>query len=227
MAVAAGVGSGTQWLAENDLGWAGLLLPAALSRIDGEDALRERALKAILDSKGEQILEVVDVLEQDGTLRGWSWYPNTFSWVEPTSYALLSLHAARRDDDPRVAMGQALLRDRQCGDGGWNYGNPRVMDKHLESYLPPTGWACMAMPRGPEVDRGLARLLDARTQPSPLTLSMAILARGAHGEPIDDLPSLLGRLQDADGGFDGRADWTALAACALRLAEEGVHVFGR
>jgi hypothetical protein len=77
----------------------------------------------------------------------------------------------------------------------------------------------------PTVRAALERLLDARMHSSAMSLSLAILALTAHGADLVDLPKRLVVRQDADGGFRGRCDFTALAACALGAVLDGTHAF--
>ena len=94
------------------------------------------------------------VVNQDFSLRGWSWTPGTSSWVEPTSYALLALQrqpeilSARRAIRRRQ-LGEALLLDRMCPGGGWNCGNPLVYGVAGEPSVGPTVWALLALRNGP------------------------------------------------------------------------------
>lgn len=224
-AAAAGAGASVAWLGAADLGWGRLLVPAALARVPEAAALREAAVEHILGLAGEPVEPDPAVMGHDTTITAWPWIAGTAAWVEPTAYAVLSLRTVGRGDHPRALEGLRMLRDRQCADGGWNYGNPEVYGEALESEIVPTGWATLALPGGPEVDRALARLLDAAAHPSGLSLSLAILARVAHRAPIEALAALLVARQDADGGFGGRCERTALAACALGAAVEGTHVY--
>jgi len=68
----------------------------------------------------------VNKLNKD--LIGWSWVPNSFSWVEPTSYALIAIKKLRArlagtNVDERIRQADAMIYDRVCNGGGWNYGN--------------------------------------------------------------------------------------------------------
>lgn len=224
LAAAAGGDVKLAWLEAQDLGWTRMLLPAALSLRPDAEALRERCLDELLALEGRKV-QADPVLGFDPEISAWPWRSDTAPWVEPTAYAVLSLKRCGRGAHPRTAQGEAMLLDRQCADGGWNTGNPAVFDTDLESYLPTTGWALLALSPGPAVDRGLERMLEARRQPSTLTLSLAILSRVAHGVAPFELPEVLAARQRPDGGFGGRVDWTALATCALLAASGGPQPF--
>lgn len=85
-------------------------------------------------------------------LRGWPWAPGTASFVQPTVDALLALRrvgvvlddAEARD---RIEEAEALLRDRMCPGGGWNYGNSRVLDEDLPPFADMTALALIALQR--------------------------------------------------------------------------------
>jgi hypothetical protein len=83
-------------------------------------------------------------------LIGWSWVPRSFSWVEPTSYALLALKKvnawlAETNVAERIQRGEALIYDRMCAGGGWNYGNSNVLDYALWPYPDVTALALIAL----------------------------------------------------------------------------------
>lgn len=83
-------------------------------------------------------------------LIGWSWVPRSFSWVEPTSYALIALKKQRgrlagTNVDERIRQADAMIYDRMCTGGGWNYGNSKVLDYALWPYPDITALALIAM----------------------------------------------------------------------------------
>jgi len=83
-------------------------------------------------------------------LIGWSWTPNTFSWVEPTSYFLIALKKLKRQLPPkafqeRVPQGELMIYDRMCENGGWNYGNSSVYGERLWPYPDVTAVALIAL----------------------------------------------------------------------------------
>jgi hypothetical protein len=91
----------------------------------------------------------------NNSLRGWGWTPRTSSWVEPTSFALLVLDAARGDLLPsttqrRRQLAEAMLYDRMCPGGGWNCGNPRVYGVAGDALVVTTAWALLALRAYPQ-----------------------------------------------------------------------------
>jgi hypothetical protein len=97
----------------------------------------------------------------DATLPGWPWVEGTFSWVEPTSLAVLVLRRAALAKE-RTAEGLALLLDRAIPGGGWNYGNNVLFETTLRARPAPTGLALLALKAAsvddPSIESGLAEL---------------------------------------------------------------------
>jgi hypothetical protein len=124
---------------------------------------RERTLRAakwILMQEGRKPSWIASLLfrlssasktvELDPYLNGWSWTPGAFSWVEPTSYCLMALKKSRpllggTSVEVRIQQGEALLYDRMCENGGWNYGNSRVLGEALWPYPDVTAVALIAL----------------------------------------------------------------------------------
>lgn len=216
------------WLSTADLGWAHFLLPAVAWERD--PALCEASLAVIAAFRSEPVEGIEGF---DATLPGWSWVAGTAAWIEPTVFAMLSLHRAGRLP-ARVEQGQRLVLDRQCADGGWNYGNPVVLGAQLASHLDATGWALLGLatpasaPASPArqdaVEQGLRYLDGALERPSTMGLSLAALACQAHGrDPLPFLERLAPRMPRP--GDPGRADLCALGCAALRATLEGDHAF--
>ena len=107
------------------------------------------------------------LVEFDARYGGWPWQPGTSSWVEPTAHTLTALHsAASHIHDSRlaarIAMGERMLLDRRCRDGGWNYGNRRVLGVDLPSYPESTALALLALAGNPALDGPAAVALAER-----------------------------------------------------------------
>jgi hypothetical protein len=91
---------------------------------------------------------------QNDSYRGWGWTPRTSSWVEPTSFALLSLARTPEQALPKLGahrreLGRRMLYDRICPGGGWNCGNPMVYGVAGEPLIVPTVWALLALRSNP------------------------------------------------------------------------------
>lgn len=226
LAEAAGVQAPLSWLSSADLGYSRYLLPAVVAGRSEAAALSAKTVDEILLLRGKTFETDKSVVAHDTTIPGWSWVDGTAPWVEPTAYAVISLKRAGKADSDRVRDGVALLRNRQCTDGGWNYGNTRIYTNQLEGDFSPTGWTLMALPPGPEIDRGFEFMSTVRDHPSTDGLALLILAMVAHRRDPAEFVALLAGRQAADGSFArGRVDWTALACAALAAADEGTHVF--
>jgi uncharacterized protein (DUF362 family) len=128
--------------------------------------------------------EVADMVDIDVTLLGWPWAFDTFSWVEPTSWACTALRATGRGDHPRVREGLRLLLDRAFDTGGANYGNRTVLGKVTEPIPGPTAALLVAL-QGvtdePRVDAAVGYLRVEGAQTLDLEhLSWARLALDLH-----------------------------------------------
>jgi hypothetical protein len=174
------------------------------------------------------------VVELDGALVGWPWSVDTFSWVEPTAYALLALKAVEprsADAVVRIGEGERVLLDRVCPDGGWNYGNARVLGENLWSYPDTTALALLAL--GSRCDAAVTgRALDAletmlATNHSGLATALGVLALGSHGRDVGPLRARLATRFAATGFLgDVRAlAWAVLASnAAVAPFGEATHV---
>lgn len=214
------------WISNQPWSWEKLLIPVCLhqQRVAAEHIAETCDL--LLQQHSREVDDPMDWLGFDATIDAWPWVKDTAPWVEPTAYAVLGLRLFGMTAHPRTQQGCLLLRDRQCEDGGWNYGNPNVLGAELESDLTTTAWAVMALPTSPATQRGLVRLQAAIHQQSTMTLSLSILAHLHHQtQPPEGMIDLLCNRQRRQGDFGGRLDWTALAACALQSAG-GTHPFG-
>ena len=81
---------------------------------------------------------------------GWPWREGNASWVEPTVQAVVALKkVAKTYENPelirRVSEGEAQILSRKCSDGGWNCGNPNVLNYDLPSYPETTALALLAL----------------------------------------------------------------------------------
>lgn len=174
--------------------WASALAIVALS---GLEAQRDRALRGarwLLDQGGSRPGWFASLLYRlwpqrmpvrlNPDLRGWAWARGAFSWVEPTSYALIALKKLRRELGgtqvaERIREGELLLYDRMCEGGGWNYGNSNVLGENLLPYPDTTAVALIALQDHRTADRnrvGLQALQGMlREVESGFTLGWAIL----------------------------------------------------
>jgi hypothetical protein len=156
-------------------------------------------------------------------LIGWSWVPNSFSWVEPTSYALTALKKVRTlipDEklNARIHEGEAMIYDRMCKGGGWNYGNSKVLDYALWPYPDITAVALIALQdRSGETanQRSLQALQKTAAEAnSGLASSWAAICLRIYGQEIREWQSRIEKGFEKTG-FLGETKTLALALLAL------------
>jgi len=104
---------------------------------------------------------------------GWPWSLNTFSWVEPTAWAVLSLRLAGLQNSHRVTEGFDFLLDRLMDKGGANYGNKTVLGKLLDPVPGPTSLCLLALngtkeSTNPKVQASIAYLKQSIFAPQDL-----------------------------------------------------------
>ncbi len=115
---------------------------------------------------------------------GWPWFPDTVSWVVPTSFAILALNQVPCSCGDlgraphRVTLGIEMLMDRACPSGGWNAGNGVVYGAPLAPHVDDTAVA---------LGRPIESLLTCLTDFPDLsdladtnTLAVVALALGCH-----------------------------------------------
>jgi hypothetical protein len=160
-------------------------------------------------------------------LKGWPWRSHATGFVEPTAYALLALKKLRPHADTRaearIQEAQAMLYDRMCPNGGWNYGNSVVLGVDLPPYADVTALTLIALQdyRGSEPNavslaalRGMLAEVD-----SSLALAWATLCLTLYGE---DTESLKRRLERRYRKRPFLVDTRSLALTLLALAGSGV-----
>ncbi|MDX1578798.1 MAG: hypothetical protein R3266_09940, partial [Gemmatimonadota bacterium] len=192
---------------------------------------RRRAGRWLLEQEGRRVAWWIRFLTRfipeprrlalDPDLIGWPWVEGTFSWVEPTSYALMALKRLRpelpaRETESRIEEAERLLFDRVCPGGGWNYGNSVVFGEALWPYPDTTALALLALAdrrESPAVSEGI-RTLDAMmaTHDSVLALGLALRAFRTLGVASAALRVRLeDRLAARTGGETRGLAWAALA----------------
>jgi len=147
--------------------WTTSLMVTLHSALGIYDGSTRRGVNWLLSTRGAETRAVARLahwlsprtVEFDAALSGWPWAAGTSSWVEPTAHALMALrHVARSGEhaglEARMAMGHAMLLERRCRDGGWNYGNRRVLGMDLPSQPETTALALMALDGHAEIRWG-------------------------------------------------------------------------
>jgi hypothetical protein len=170
---------------------------------------------------------------QDNSLQAWPWIPDTFSWVEPTSWCLLGLKKASpslrpREAAARVQEADALLINRICATGGWNYGNAAAFGQDLRAYVPTTAVGLIALQdrrNEPGVDRTVAFLDRSRLkEPSGMALALTAVALRLFGLQVNDVED--GLAADAERAQrNGNLQTLAMMLYALSADRHGVRAF--
>ena len=125
----------------------------------------------------------------DVSHEGWPWRNGNAAWIEPTALTLVALkkaaaHFPSAELNRRVREGEELVLARRCSDGGWNCGNPNVLNFDLPSYPESTGLALIGLQgRGATELAGpldAARRFRAETR-SSLAKAWIAIAQRLHG----------------------------------------------
>jgi hypothetical protein len=161
-----------------------------------------RAVGAIVRERGIRI-PFERQYYQNNHLQGWSWCPDTFSWVEPTAWSILALKKAaaqvpeslRAAISGRISDGERLLFNRACVGGGWNYGNANMYGRELHAHVPTTAIALLALQdcrQEPAVSRGLSFLRRHRlAERTGMSLALVAMCLRCYEEPADDIHAAL------------------------------------
>ena len=115
---------------------------AALAALVLRDAERaRRALAFAIENRGLPLPNAPDPERREA----WGWTADARSLVEPTSRVLLAVNALTPSDARTREEAMRLLEQRQCDDGGWNFGNASVYDVDLRGYAQTTAIALIAL----------------------------------------------------------------------------------
>jgi hypothetical protein len=174
----------------------------------------------------------------DQNLRGWNWNSGTATWIEPTTYALIFLKKfysmERGTSDSRAHHLKEITREaddliyaRACKDGGWNYGNSRVLGEELRPYPLTTALALIALQDSPDRTENrkareyLKKSIDE--EKSALALSFAALSLQIYGVETSHIRQRIYDLY-AETHFFANVRTTALALLAQQ-SEDGKNCF--
>ena len=166
--------------------------------------------------------------------RGWSWTQNTFDWVEPTAYALLSLRQANIAGQPGVAkaieFGEEFLLKLVCKEGGWNLGDRSPLLTTNPPEIQATAMALLSLKKRKKevkIQKSLKWLTGEKTDlQSASKISWAALALCSYGEDSKDLLNRLRQMQNKDGSFSQNVLTQAVACLAFEAAENPDVVAG-
>jgi len=208
----------------------------AITALSANPENSERALAAarwLLEQEGSKpgiLAEIIlwatgksTVNRIDNDLIGWSWVPHSFSWVEPTSYALIAVKKLRTrladtNVTERIRQGDAMIYDRMCNGGGWNYGNSKVLDYALWPYPDITAVALIAVQDHAQAKANQESLQVlskiARQTDSGLALCWAAICLNVYGRDDSDFQRQIEKRFTATA-FLGETKSLALATIAL------------
>ncbi|QVL32791.1 DUF362 domain-containing protein [Telmatocola sphagniphila] len=143
--------------------------------------------------------EFADLLDIDTQLIGWPWALNTFSWVEPTSWACLALRLCGQGEHPRVVEGIRTIFDRAFETGGANYGNRTVLGQLTTPFPGPSSLMLLALQGFDDekrVQAGRTFLFDSVRESTDLEhLAWAILALSVYDDTTEAVQTLSARLE--------------------------------
>ena len=211
--------------------WNGLALLAESSSGEADGPFRRRLIDGLLSAKGIALEQDGSPVRQNNRLQAWSWTDGTFSWIEPTALCVIALKKARVASPSvrtRMTEAEALILDRVCEGGGWNYGNAQVLGQDLRPYVPTTALAVLAMQDRREHPAVAASINWLRShgegEPATMALSLSTLCRQVLGESADRARGLLLRHAANTLAF-GNLHLVAMALYALTSAEHGARAF--
>ena len=226
----------------NEASWASPLAVIALNSIKSEPRSVLRGAEWVARQKGHGLgllgsLQYwlnpeQSIVKLDPTLKGWSWTARSFSWVEPTAYALIALkklksHMSQDRVIARITEGERMIYDRMCVGGGWNYGNSNVFGENLWPYPDTTAQALIALqdhssePANQLSLKGLEKMLAENH--SGLALGWSCLCLSLYGQ---DVSPWIARLEKsyAETEFLGETKPIALALLALNRGAEAFRI---
>lgn len=149
------------------------------------------------------------VAAHDTSIPGWSWTERAYSWIEPTSFAVIALKLEGLNEHRAVRQGVKLIMDREIESGGWNYGNKQVFDTELLPMPESTGIALCALKnemQEQDVSSSLGYLESIYpTLSTPLSLARAVYGLTVYNRRPDDIEIKISqclKLEDRYGPFD-------------------------
>ncbi len=202
---------------------------AALALVDFPEASNAVARGAawLINTAGLRVSEeparakIRDLFQIDSTLLGWPWQVGDAAWVHPSALAILGLIAAGRRGEVRVRAGVEYLYDRSVEGGGWNIGNPQMIDKKIPATIHDTALALLALRAAGEslndarVAGGIQVLRGAIARAkTPAELAWGIYSLQGWNIDTRDAIARLNALQSADGSWRHNPWITAVAMLA-------------
>ncbi|MDE3089958.1 MAG: terpene cyclase/mutase family protein [Chloroflexota bacterium] len=206
-------------------GWMTAWAVRALNQFADASDATARGVQWLIDTEGLRVTDAQDRaiiyqrLQIDSTLRGWPWQRGDAAWVHPTALAILALSEAGKRNEPRIRDGIVYLFDRAVARGGWNIGNPEMLDKPVPATIQDTAITLLALRAAGEsagdahIAKGIQFLRDQLAgAKTPAELTWGIYALRGQGDDLADALARLVALQSADGSWQGNPFITAIAA---------------
>jgi hypothetical protein len=186
---------------------------------------------ALVASKG-RTYQQVGTFRQNNSLQGWSWVANTFSWIEPTAWAMLCLKRAAVKHEAgvkaRLEEAERIFEDRVCKGGGWNFGNSNVLGQDLPPYVPTTALSLLALGdrrEAPYVTASVDYLARNRlTERSAMALGLTAIALGVYNRRANDVADALRDIW-VRTSYLGNLHATAVAMYALNESPDAFEAF--
>ncbi len=209
---------------DDESGWMTAWAVWALAGVDAGAA--DRGSVWLLKTEGLRVTNPTDLegirrlLHIDASLRGWPWLPGDANWVFPTALSLQALNALGLGSHSRCQQAVDFLIDRGVSSGGWNIGNPMMLNADLPATILCTSIALTALGSAhishPAVSRGIKWLQQRIVQAhSAADLAWGAWALRESGADAGDVPTRLRAIQRADGSWNGNPLTTAVAMMAL------------
>jgi squalene cyclase len=214
---------------DSESGWMTAWAIRALAEFPEVRNAVARGVQWLLATEGQRITDpdahriILELHHIDSALGGWPWQRGDAAWVHPTALAVLALTAAGARDHARIHEGIQYLYDRACPAGGWNIGNPWMLNKKIPATIQDTAVALLALRTVGESasDARIAAALQflrgalAHMQ-TPVELAWGIYAPRDWNSEVGDAIARLNALQSADGSWGGNPFITAIALSSQR-----------
>jgi hypothetical protein len=218
-------------LSASNHAWSGLALLADMSVDTAAAPYRRALLDGLVAVRGIALDDTNTPVRQNNRLQAWSWTDGTFSWIEPTATCVVALKKSRASSAlvrTRLTEAEAMILDRVCEGGGWNYGNAQVLGQDLRPYVPTTALALLAMQDRrdhPAIAASLAWLgTHAAAEPATMALSLSAIALRVFRAPDEATRRALIQHAPRTVAF-GNLHLMAMALYALTAAEHGAEAF--
>jgi squalene cyclase len=210
-------------------GWMTAWAVRALADFPEAHAAMRRGANWLIENTGLLVTDesarakINQLFKIDSTVRGWGWQKGDAAWVHPTALAILALATAGQSNHSRTQEGVQYLFDRAVPSGGWNVGNPWMLDKQIPATIQDTAVALLAL-RAVGESSNDARIAAAIRflrkavvhAQTPAELAWGIYALQRWKVEVSEALQRLNALQRTDGSWAGNPFITAIAWQVMR-----------